>query len=145
MGDSGKRRLRSNLSLRSIRRIGTSRDKNGLPTNSISKIIKHRTLVQQAASYRERRETRLQGKSFIFKGGTIEPKVLTFFTAMTVDERRALEALRDDPALHPSFNEGTEDFDFDDVWNGTEPLPISHAGGEFNDLARDILGDTWKM
>ncbi|KAG1796177.1 uncharacterized protein BJ212DRAFT_1450658 [Suillus subaureus] len=57
----------------------------------------------------------------------------------------ALEALRDDPALHPSFNEGTDDFDFDNVWNGTEPLPISHTGGKFNDLTRDILGDTWKI
>ncbi|KAG1893159.1 uncharacterized protein F5891DRAFT_1131377 [Suillus fuscotomentosus] len=64
---------------------------------------------------------------------------------MTVDECRALEALRDNSALHPSFEEGTEDFDFGDVWNGTEALPISHAGGEFNDLARGILGDTWKI
>ncbi|KAG0691985.1 hypothetical protein DFH29DRAFT_986014 [Suillus ampliporus] len=63
---------------------------------------------------------------------------------MTIDERRALEALRDDPALLLSFEEDTEDFNFDDVWNGTEPLPISHAGGEFSDLARNILGDIWR-
>ncbi|KAG1880790.1 hypothetical protein F4604DRAFT_1578517 [Suillus subluteus] len=64
---------------------------------------------------------------------------------MTIDERRTLEALRDDPALLPSSEEDTGDFNFGDVWNGTESLPISHAGGEFSDLARDVLGDVWKI
>ncbi|KAG2040098.1 hypothetical protein BDR03DRAFT_932884 [Suillus americanus] len=35
--------------------------------------------------------------------------------------------------------------DFSDVLNGTEPLPISHAGSEFADLARNLLGDFWNI
>jgi hypothetical protein len=34
---------------------------------------------------------------------------------------------------------------FGDVWNGTELPAISHAGGEFTDLAREVLGDFLKM
>ncbi|KAG2357549.1 hypothetical protein BDR07DRAFT_1453047 [Suillus spraguei] len=34
---------------------------------------------------------------------------------------------------------------FGDIWNGTKPLAISHAGGKFTDLAREVLGDFWKM
>jgi hypothetical protein len=65
---------------------------------------------------------------------------------MTVDERRALEALRDDPNPLPNnFEEESESFSFGDFWDGTESLPISHAGGEFSDLARDVLGDLWRM
>jgi len=68
---------------------------------------------------------------------------LTSFKAMTIGEHQALESLREDPTRSPSNIE--EDFDFGDVWNGTETLPISHAGGEFNDLAREVLGDIWRM
>lgn len=65
---------------------------------------------------------------------------------MPIGERQALEAIREDPACSPSnIEEDSEDFSFNDVWNGTETLPISHAGGEFNDLAREILGDFWRM
>jgi hypothetical protein len=64
---------------------------------------------------------------------------------MTVDEHQTLEVLRDDPTLLPNFKEDTKDFDFRDVWNGTESLPISHIGSEFRDLARDVLGDVWRM
>ncbi|KAG1728938.1 hypothetical protein EDB19DRAFT_1939615 [Suillus lakei] len=38
-----------------------------------------------------------------------------------------------------------DDFSFGDVCNGTEPLAISHAGGEFTDLAREVLGDFWRI
>jgi hypothetical protein len=65
MRNSGGRqtqRVRTNLSLRSIRRIGSLRDKDGLPANGASKLVKHRALVLQAASYKQRREARLQGK-----------------------------------------------------------------------------------
>ncbi|KAG2104996.1 hypothetical protein BD769DRAFT_1630812 [Suillus cothurnatus] len=34
---------------------------------------------------------------------------------------------------------------FGDVWNGTELLAISHAGGKFTDLAREVLGDFLKI
>ncbi|KAG1900426.1 uncharacterized protein F5891DRAFT_1128589 [Suillus fuscotomentosus] len=96
----GRQRIRSKLSLRSIRHIGPSKNKDGLPVNSsVSKVLKHRDLVEQAARSNERWKARLQGC----------------------------------------------DDSFGDVWNGTESIAISHAGGEFTDLAREVLGDFWKI
>ncbi|KAG1789326.1 hypothetical protein EV424DRAFT_1476376 [Suillus variegatus] len=63
---------------------------------------------------------------------------------MSSDERRALEALKEDKnATIEDWQEGCDD-SFGDVWNGTELIAISHAGGEFADLAREVLGDFWK-
>ncbi|KAG1862841.1 hypothetical protein DFJ58DRAFT_839350 [Suillus subalutaceus] len=94
-------------------------------TNRVSKVIKHRVLVLQAASCKQRRETRLQ--------------------AMTTEERQALEALRDPPTNPPNIAEDSDDFNLGDIWDGTDALPISHAGGEFRDLARGVLGEVWKL
>ncbi|KAG1831132.1 hypothetical protein EV424DRAFT_1525877 [Suillus variegatus] len=118
-------RVRTKLSLRSIRHVGSSRDKSGLPVVHASKVLKHRALVQQAATCKERREIRLQ--------------------AMTADERRALENLRLSPAFLPGTDEDLDDFSFGEILNGADMLPISHAGGEFDDLARGVLGDVWKV
>ncbi|KAG1899795.1 uncharacterized protein F5891DRAFT_1128794 [Suillus fuscotomentosus] len=64
---------------------------------------------------------------------------------MSSDERRALEALKEDKnATIDDWQEGCDD-SFGDVWNGTESIAISHAGGEFTDLAREVLGDFWKI
>ncbi|KAG1767999.1 hypothetical protein EDD22DRAFT_949807 [Suillus occidentalis] len=118
-------RIRTNISLRSIRHIGSSRDKNGLPSRCVSKILKHRALVEQASTCKERREIRLE--------------------AMSIDERRALKALQDSSALPTDINEDSEDFTFGDVWDGSDALPISHAGGEFGDLARGVLEEVWRL
>ncbi|KAG1841143.1 hypothetical protein DFJ58DRAFT_666711 [Suillus subalutaceus] len=55
---------------------------------------------------------------------------------MTTEERQALEALRDPPTNPPNIAEDSDDFNLGDIWDGTDALPISHAGGEFRDLAR---------
>jgi len=65
---------------------------------------------------------------------------------MTVTERRALEVLRD-PALN-SVSEAVDDgYESDNygamVLDGTEPLEVSHAGGEFQELTSRLLGDFW--
>ncbi|KAG1807132.1 uncharacterized protein BJ212DRAFT_1449386 [Suillus subaureus] len=59
---------------------------------------------------------------------------------MTAIERQALEALRDPPTFSLNIDEDLEDFNFGDVLDGTDTLPISNAGGEFGDLARGVLG-----
>ncbi|KAG2136207.1 hypothetical protein BD769DRAFT_1626952 [Suillus cothurnatus] len=65
---------------------------------------------------------------------------------MSSDERRALEALKEDTnTTMEDWPESYDDMSFGDVWNGDEPLAISHAGGEFTDLAREVLGDLWKI
>ncbi|KAI6011812.1 hypothetical protein BKA83DRAFT_4474400 [Pisolithus microcarpus] len=67
---------------------------------------------------------------------------------MTVTERRALEVLRD-PASNYVDNEPVGD-DYENegygemILDGTEPLDVSHAGGEFQELTRGLLGDFWK-
>ncbi|KAI5999606.1 hypothetical protein EDD15DRAFT_2193649 [Pisolithus albus] len=67
---------------------------------------------------------------------------------MTVTERHALEVLRD-PASTYADNEPVGD-DYENegygemVLDGTEPLDVSHAGGEFQELTRGLLGDFWK-
>lgn len=63
---------------------------------------------------------------------------------MTPNERKALEALRDPPTFSSNIAEDSEDFNIDDIWDGTDTLPISHTGGEFADLARGVLGEVWK-
>ncbi|KAI5989484.1 hypothetical protein EDD15DRAFT_2171323 [Pisolithus albus] len=67
---------------------------------------------------------------------------------MTVNERHALEALRD-PALNDVADERIGDDNESDgfgemVLDGTEPLDVSHAGGEFQELTRGLLGNFWK-
>ncbi|KAI6034650.1 hypothetical protein BKA83DRAFT_4470170 [Pisolithus microcarpus] len=67
---------------------------------------------------------------------------------MTVTERRALEVLRD-PASNYADNEPVGDNYENEgygemILDGTEPLDVSHAGGEFQELTRGLLGDFWK-
>ncbi|KAI6116970.1 hypothetical protein EDD17DRAFT_1477623 [Pisolithus thermaeus] len=67
---------------------------------------------------------------------------------MTVTERHALEALRE-PALNNAADEHVgDDYQSDGygemVLDGTEPLDVSHASGEFQELTRGLLGDFWK-
>ncbi|KAG1906182.1 uncharacterized protein F5891DRAFT_1125610 [Suillus fuscotomentosus] len=64
---------------------------------------------------------------------------------MSADERRALEALKDDQNAEDVWQDESEQMDFGDVLNGSELLPISHTGGEFADLATSLLGDFWDM
>ncbi|KAG2126906.1 hypothetical protein DEU56DRAFT_958995 [Suillus clintonianus] len=64
---------------------------------------------------------------------------------MSLDERRALEALKEGNNTTILDWQDCDDFSFGDVCNGTEPLAISHAGGEFTDLAREVLGDFWRI
>jgi hypothetical protein len=63
---------------------------------------------------------------------------------MGLEERSALEALREKNTTIEAWQEDCDDMSFGDIWNGTESLAISHAGGEFTDLAREVLGDYWK-
>jgi hypothetical protein len=61
---------------------------------------------------------------------------------MTPDERRALEALRelpldDDDGQHVDLGTIT----VEDILDGSEPLDISHAGGEFSALTKELSQD----
>ncbi|KAG1898801.1 uncharacterized protein F5891DRAFT_1190591 [Suillus fuscotomentosus] len=64
---------------------------------------------------------------------------------MSADQWRALEALRD----HGDVTDDNAQVDDDesygawDVLNGTQPLDISHGGGELQELTHGIAGDFW--
>ncbi|KAG1793324.1 uncharacterized protein HD556DRAFT_1479424 [Suillus plorans] len=64
---------------------------------------------------------------------------------MSADQWRALEALRD----HGDVTDDNAQVDDDDsygawdVLDGTQPLDISHGGGELQELTRGIAGDFW--
>ncbi|KAG2061021.1 hypothetical protein BDR06DRAFT_979256 [Suillus hirtellus] len=47
---------------------------------------------------------------------------------MSLEERRALEALKEDTDTIEDCQEDFDDMSFGDIWNGTESLAISHAG-----------------
>ncbi|KIK15662.1 hypothetical protein PISMIDRAFT_16358 [Pisolithus microcarpus 441] len=67
---------------------------------------------------------------------------------MTITERRALEVLQDlalnyadnEPVGDNYENEGYGEM----ILDGMEPLDVSHASGEFQELTRGLLGDFWK-
>ncbi|KAI5983701.1 hypothetical protein EDD15DRAFT_2201864 [Pisolithus albus] len=66
---------------------------------------------------------------------------------MTVTERHALEALRDPVLNNAADGHVGDDYESDGygemVLDGTEALDVSHAGGEFQELTRGLLGDFW--
>ena len=64
------------------------------------------------------------------------------FEALLVD-KCALKALHD---YYPTdaMNSVRHKFAVE-VLDGTTPLEISHGGGEFHDLTRDLLGDFWNL
>ncbi|KAG2030173.1 hypothetical protein BDR03DRAFT_987260 [Suillus americanus] len=74
--------------------------------NSVSKVLKHQELVQRAASMNERQQIRLQ--------------VLM-----------SIEPWKDDKHIDNMWQDESKEMGFGDVLDGTEPLPISHAGGDF--------------
>jgi len=68
---------------------------------------------------------------------------------MTLEQKQALMALceRQTNSHSETVGENTADFGddnpdfraFDNIISGTHPLEISHAGGEFQEMARQIL------
>lgn len=60
---------------------------------------------------------------------------------LTSDEKCALEALREDRPEENDFD-GSDGFGFG-LLDGSEALDISHVGGEFQELTREVLGDFW--
>ena len=68
---------------------------------------------------------------------------------MTLEQKQALMALceRQTNSHSKTVGENTADFGndnpdfraFDNILSGTHPLEISHAGGEFQEMARQIL------
>ena len=65
------------------------------------------------------------------------------FTEMTPEERCRIEAMREAPISAGDANMDGEwqDINIHDVLDGTIPLDISHAGGEFAALSDAILSD----
>jgi hypothetical protein len=63
---------------------------------------------------------------------------------LTSEEKQVLEALREPHDADGNNFSGDEDFGFG-VLDGSETVDISHAGGEFHELTREVLGDFWNQ
>ncbi|KAG2743934.1 hypothetical protein P692DRAFT_201722566, partial [Suillus brevipes Sb2] len=64
---------------------------------------------------------------------------------LSAEEKRALEALRQSRTDVGEYGfDGDDDFGAN-VLDGSEPIDISHAGGELQELTRKLVGDFWKM
>lgn len=60
--------------------------------------------------------------------------------AMTAEETSALERLRELPvASNDGQDYDYEDFSLNDVLDGSIPLDISHASGEYEELTRALV------
>jgi hypothetical protein len=95
-------------------------------------------MEKKAADAREKRKARLNGK-FVYLFVQLRADNLCTLAEMTPDQRRALEALRELPIV------GDDDDEMDlghvtleDILDGSEPLDISHAGGEFAALTKEL-------
>lgn len=62
---------------------------------------------------------------------------------LTSEEKRALKALWEHHPEETDFG-GSDDFGFG-LLDGSEIVDISHAGGEFHELTREVLGDFWNQ
>ncbi|KII93196.1 hypothetical protein PLICRDRAFT_383096 [Plicaturopsis crispa FD-325 SS-3] len=121
----GRVRNRTNLSTRKVRHPGPSRDASGCSIPLTHEVLGPTALAKRAKDMHEKRKIRLQ--------------------EMTVDERRALEALRELPIANDDNRDHTfEDVNIEDILDGSEPLNISHAGGEFIALTEELNSELWK-
>lgn len=131
------RRPRTNLSLRAVRIIQPTRDRNGLRVRQPDKVYRHKALVEQAATFHARQKAREEGTHILQSNSLTTDKLIT---AMSTEQRQALETLISSSKRQSSKRQAEVPFDatLDDVLEGTEPLEISNGGQEFIDLARDI-------
>lgn len=58
---------------------------------------------------------------------------------MSPDERCALEALQQPPLDDEGDANVMDDLNIDSILDGSEPLEMSHAGGEFEASTRNLL------
>ncbi|KAH7905207.1 hypothetical protein BJ138DRAFT_1018025 [Hygrophoropsis aurantiaca] len=66
---------------------------------------------------------------------------------MSAQEKQALAQLcvDHDTGSEPDITSFTHEYDINNVLDGSESLEISHGGGEFQELARQLMGDFWKI
>ena len=132
------RRNRTSLSIKRVRHSGPSQDVFGRKIQPTREVLGPKAMEKKAAEAREKRKARLNGSLSIY---LCLCKLVIWGTLveMTPDQRRALEALRELPIV------GDDDDEIDlgrvtleDILDGSEPLDISHAGGEFVALTKEL-------
>ncbi|KAH7904896.1 hypothetical protein BJ138DRAFT_1138426 [Hygrophoropsis aurantiaca] len=67
---------------------------------------------------------------------------------MSAKEKQALAELcvdHDTNEVDTTSESFTHEYNIGDVLDGSEPLEISHGGGEFNELTRQLLGDFYNL
>ena len=132
------RRNRTSLSSKRVRHSGPSRDVFGRKIQPTREVLGPKAMEKKAADAREKRKARLNGK-FVYLFVQLRADNLCTLAEMTPDQRHALEALQELPIV------GDDDDKMDlghitleDILDGSEPLDISHAGGEFAALTKEL-------
>ena len=129
----------TSLSTKKVHRSGPSQDAFGRKLQPSREILGPKALEMKATEAQERRKARLEGMFAVCAVGIGAEYGCNIHTEMTPDQRRALDALWDLPLA------GNDDDEIDlghvtieDILDGSEPLNISHAGGELAALAKEL-------
>lgn len=126
-----------------VRRLGSSRNKDGLAITPTHTLIGPRKLEKALQENVERRREREQGKS-------LSPKYpyLQFISTleMSLEEKQNLQALRENIPMECDDDDHfqSEDITLQDVLDGTIPLGMSHAGGEYEELRKALQSELSK-
>ncbi|KAG2350210.1 hypothetical protein BDR05DRAFT_993626 [Suillus weaverae] len=120
-----KSQNQTQLTTQKVRQIKADRNHQGLQVH-MNEVYGPKALATRAVKARGEQCARLQ--------------------AMSPEEHRRLEALVQQQASNSAFDSmdyGDDSVDFNNILDGTHPIDISHVGGEFKDLAREIYRDLW--
>ncbi|KAG1905547.1 uncharacterized protein F5891DRAFT_1183493 [Suillus fuscotomentosus] len=109
----------------------------------LNKRLKNRTGL---TSQKIRHEV-LGSKQIAERAAGVSVRKKSRMKVLSAEEKRALEALRQS---RNASDFGECGFDGDDdfganVLDGSEPIDISHVGGELQELTRKLVGDFWKI
>ncbi|KIJ58807.1 hypothetical protein HYDPIDRAFT_33820 [Hydnomerulius pinastri MD-312] len=125
MGRQGKNPLGNSK----VRRVTSSRNPASRGLGPAQQVLGPKKISKYAAEEKEQKRARWKN--------------------ITNDEKQKLEAQRKKAHEDVQYSQDDEDAgwvdDFADVLHGNQRLDISHAGGEFKELARQLLGDISRM
>ncbi|KAJ8585393.1 hypothetical protein M405DRAFT_865430 [Rhizopogon salebrosus TDB-379] len=125
LGRTGKRpRNRTGLTSARIRHVVSHRETAARGIAPTLEVLGPRKIAEHAAGAAARKKACL--------------------AVLTSEEKQVLEALREPHDVDGNNFSGDEDFGFG-VLDGSEMVDISHAGGEFHELTREVLGDFWNQ
>ncbi|KAG1879902.1 hypothetical protein F4604DRAFT_1923121 [Suillus subluteus] len=117
---------RTQLTTQKVRQISARHNKEGVHVHA-NEVLGPKALASHAVKAWEQQRARLQ--------------------AMSAEECQRLETLAEQWVHSDAtmFDYDDNTVDFRNILTGAHPIDVSHAGGKFQDLAREIYGDFWTL